>query len=115
MHVQIQNPFEFQLYLIGREYLKQALDKELIKYESYDNCLPLIEDIEKAQEIIDKLENKKWDRFSDVIIKKINPLFLEIENIFHKGYKWCIHQCEYSSDIMLKKREELESIYPKLI
>jgi len=38
----------------------------------------LIEDIGKAQEIIDKLENKKWDRFFDVIAKEINPLLPEI-------------------------------------
>ena len=64
--------------MIFREYLKRALNKEGIKYESYDNSLPLIEDIGKAQEIIDKLENKKWDRFFDVIAKEINPLLPEI-------------------------------------
>ena len=32
-----------------------------------------------------------------------------------RGYYWCLHQCEYATDILFKSREGLKAIYPFLV
>jgi len=116
MHVKIQSwyPFTIQIYVNGKEHLKRCLDKENIDYQTYDNSITWVEDLEKAQQIADNLVNKKWDRFFQVFAKRINPFLSEIESVFGKGYMWCTHQCEYATDVLFKKREVLKNLYPAL-
>ena len=117
MHIRMMSwyPFEIQIYINGREYLKKQLDKEKIKYESYDNSLTYIENLERAQELMDKFQEKKIQRIFDELAHRINPQLEKIEKIIGRGYHWCVHQCEYATDIMFKSREKLEEIYPYLL
>ena len=54
MHVRIQSwlPFEIQIYLNGREYLKNKLSSLGIKYTSYENSITWVENVEKAQALV---------------------------------------------------------------
>ena len=117
MHVRIQSwlPYTIQIYINGREYLKRALAEAGICYRSYENSISWVCDLAKAQQLADKLENKKWDRFFDVIANGINPLLAKIVAIFGSGYKWCLYQCEYATDVLYKSREQLEGIFPQLL
>jgi hypothetical protein len=117
MHVRMQSwfPFEIQIYINGREYLKTQLDKENIKYESFDNSITWCEDLERAQKILDKLKEKKLQATFDAFAYKINPFIEKITQILGRGYYWCLHQCEYATDILFKSREKLEEIYPFLM
>ena len=117
MHVRIQTwfPFSIQIYINGREYLKRSLDKQGIAYEAYNNSITWVEDIDKAQAISDNLINKKWDRLFNAIANRINPHLTRITQIFSRGYKWTIHQCEYATDVLFHNRQELEAIYPALL
>jgi hypothetical protein len=117
MHVRMMSwyPFEIQIYINGREYLKKQLDKENIKYESYDNSLTYIENLVRAQELMNKLQEKKLQRIFDGLAYRINPQLEKIVKIMGMGYHWCVHQCEYATDIMFKTREKLVDIYPYLL
>lgn len=117
MHVRIQSwlPYTIQIYINGREYLKRALAEAGISFRSYENSISWVSDLDKAQQLADKLENKKWDRFFDVIANRLNPLLSNIEDIFGRGYKWCLYQCEYATDVLYKSREQLEGIFPQLL
>ena len=117
MHVKIQSwyPFTIQIYVNGKEYLKRCLDQADIAYETYDNSVTWVEDIEKAQAFADKLVNKKWDRFFNAFAQRINPFLGDISTIFGKGYMWCTHQCEYATDVLFKERKVLEALYPALV
>ena len=101
MHVRLETwfPFGIQIYINGREYLSRELDKADIAYLRYDNSFVDISDIEKAQEIADKMEKKKWCRTLDAFASKVNPFLKRLEKIFTdpKGsrYYWCLWQCEY--------------------
>lgn len=117
MHVRIQSwlPYTIQIYINGHEYLKRALTDSGITFRGYENSISWVSDIDKAQQLADKLENKKWDRFFDVIANRINPLLAKIVAIFGSGYKWCLYQGEYATDVLYKSREKLEGIFPQLL
>jgi len=117
MHIRVQTwfPFEIQVYINGREYLSRQLDAAEIAYERYENSFLSISDLEKAQEIANRLLNKKWDRTFDNFAHKVNPYLKRINEIFGKGYFWVLAQCEYATDVMFKSRKDLISIYPDLV
>ena len=117
MHIRLQTwfPFEIQVYINGREYLSRQLDAAGIAYERYENSFLSISELEKAQELADRLLTKKWDRTFDNFAHKVNPYLSRINAIFGKGYFWVLDQCEYATDVMFKSREDLQSIYPDLV
>ncbi len=117
MHVKIQAwfPFMVQIYINGREYLAKKLDKENIKYSRYDNCFTDIENIQRAQELADKIDSKNLSSSFDGIIQKINNYLPTIEETMGHTYFWCVSECEYATDIMFKSRKDLEEIYPSLV
>jgi hypothetical protein len=118
MHVRLQTwfPYEIQVYINGREYLGRELDKSGISYKRYDNCFLDISDIEKAQEIANKIQEKKWSLTLDALADKVNPVLAEIKSVISRGgYYWVLWQCEYATDVMFKSREELEPIYNDLV
>jgi len=118
MFAKIQSwyPFTMHVYVNGREYLKRVLDKTGIDYTAYDNSLISVSDIVKAQQLSDKLVQKKWDRFLNIFAQKLNPHLAQIQQVFHgHGYKWSLHQCEFASDVLFKERNVLENIYLPLV
>lgn len=117
MYIKIQTwfPFNVQIYLNGREYICKQLDKEEIKYERYNNSLIDIENIERAQEISDHLQNMDLTRKFDSLVSKYNNLLPRFEKHLGHGYFWTVFECEYATDIMFKTRENLENIFPSLV
>ena len=117
MHVKIQSwfPFEFQVYINGREYLSKQLDKAGIAYKRYDNCFTEIEDIEKAQKIANDFNGRNLDNMLNHFAEQLNPFLGRIKEIFNCGYFWCLDQCEYATDIMFKSREALQSVYKDFV
>ncbi len=117
MHVKLQTwfPFMIQVYINGRELMKNKFDENDISYLMYDNSFTQISDLAKAQELADKFDSKSLCRQLDLFAHKVNPYLDTIENILHSGYHWCVDQCEYATDVMFKSREALEDIYPSLV
>lgn len=117
MYLKIQTwfPFNVQIYLNGREYICTQLDKEGIHYERYNNSLVDIDNIERAQEISNHLQNMNLERKFDGIVSKYNNLLPRFEKYLGHGYFWTVFECEYATDIMFKTREELENIFPSLV
>jgi hypothetical protein len=118
MHVKLQTwfPFNIQIYVNGKSYLMQQLDKAGIKYESYDNSITWVADLEKAQELSDRFHEKKWDPVFDVFAKRLNSYIPRIENLFgNHGYKWVIQESEYASDVLFKSVEGLQKYFPYFI
>lgn len=118
MFAKIQSwyPFTMQVYINGKEYLKKSLTQHNIEYQSYNNSITSVDNIDKAQVLADKLIQKKWDRFLNVFAYQLNPHLKEIQSIFNNtGYKWSLHQCEYATDVLFKERIDLEHLYPSLV
>lgn len=115
MHVKIQTwfPFHIQIYINGKSYLMQQLKKEGIKFRNYDNSITYVEDIERAQEISNKFNEKKCDSVFDAFAYRVNSYLPRIKEIFGgNGYKWIIEESEYATDVLFKSREELQKYLP---
>ena len=118
MFVKLQSwlPYTIIISLNGKEYLKRQLEKQGIRYSSYNNSITQVEDLSKAQQIADRLKEKKWHKVFDCFAKKLNPFTEHIEGVMNRiAYRWCVDNCEYASDILFKDRQALEEIYPKFV
>ena len=117
MFVKIQTwfPFNIQVYINGREWMKSVFDKNGIAFQCYDNSFTDISDLAKAQELADKFDSKKLCRHLDAFAKSINPFLDTVQKTFGQGCYWCVNQCEFATDIMFKERSFLEDIYPSLV
>jgi hypothetical protein len=117
MHVRLQTwlPFTIQVCLNGWEWLARRLDKAGIGYEKRDNCFAHIEDLPRAQKMIDSLISRKWVPWLNVLAKRVNP-WLSLQNdLDFRSYYWTMRESEYSTDVIFKDPATLLAIYPALI
>ncbi len=117
MFVKIQTwfPFNIQIYINGREWMKSVFRENGIDFQCYDNSFTHISDPAKAQELADKFDSQKLCRLLDRFAKSINPFPDTVYEKFGQGYYWCVDQCGYATDVMFQERSFLEDIYPSLV
>jgi hypothetical protein len=117
MHVRLQTwlPFTMQVCINGREWLARQMDRAGVEYVKRDNCFTHIEDISKAQELMNKLSERNWTKFLNALSSRLNPLINKESGLNLRGYYWSIRECEYATDVMFKDAESLGRIYPALI
>jgi hypothetical protein len=114
MHVRLSTwlPFGIQVCLNGREYLARRMERAGINYEQRDNCFVRIDDLPRAQEMMDELIHRKWDRFLGAMAKHVNPLPAKLGL---RGYYWSVRQSEVATDVMFKDAAALGTLYPALV
>jgi len=119
MHIRLQTwfPLNIQVCMNGREYLAKQLDRHGIGYEKRDNCFTWIEDVARAQKLMDQLERRRWIRILTRYARKVNaflyrrnPLKLDL-----RDYYWTVRQSEHAMDLMFKDRKSLQAVYPSLV
>lgn len=119
MHVRLQTwfPLTLQVCLNGREYLAKQLDRLGIGYEKRDNCLTRIDDIPRAQKLMDKLEQRCWARVLHRFARQVNPLLYRRNPLKLRlpDYYWTVRQSEHATDLMFKDHQSLQSLYPSLV
>jgi len=114
MHVRLATwlPFGIQVCLNGREYLARRMNQAGIGYEQRDNCFARIDDLPRAQAMMQELETRKWERFLNALARRLNPLPGRLK--LH-GYYWSIRESEYATDVMFKDEAALARVYPALL
>ncbi len=118
IHLRLQSwfPFQVQVYLNGREWLGRQLQARGIGFRRYENALVEIEDLERAQEIADRLSRRKWPRLLDAFARRINPLLPVLRRFCAGlGYYWVVDQCEIATDVLWKDRPSLAAVMPDLL
>jgi hypothetical protein len=104
-------PFQLQIYCNGHNWLCHQLDKKGIEYSLLDNALNEVENPEKIQKISDSFNVRKLHEAMD----KWATLYCPVIQSFNQKYHWSIMQCEYATDIIFKKQEDLQTIYSEII
>jgi hypothetical protein len=114
MHVRLQSwlPFGISVCLNGRDYLARRMEKAGIGFEQRDNCFARIDDLPRAQKMLDDLDRRRWDRTLDALARRVNPLLKELDLW---GYYWSVRESEYATDVMFKDEQSLKAIYPLLV
>jgi hypothetical protein len=116
MHVRLQTwlPMPIQVCLNGREYLAHRLDRAGIGYEKRDNCFTRIDDLPRAQQMLNDLEKRDWGAFLNAFARRLNP-WMTGNPLDLRGYYWTIRESEYATDVMFANRQALAKVYPALM
>jgi hypothetical protein len=116
-HLRLQTwvPFQVQICLNGREWLARAMDKEGIAYRREANCFAWIEDLERAQALLNQQHHTDWKRLCRRLLKASHPLARQLCWPLGEGYYWTALESEYATDVMFKSRAALQRIYPALV
>jgi hypothetical protein len=91
------------------------MTKARIKYAKLRNCFTWIENITKAQRLMDELTTRDWSHFLNELARKVNPWLNPKRKIVLRPYYWTARQTEYATDIMFDNKESLGAIFPELI
>ena len=110
MSVRLQTwlPYEVQIALNGREWLKRLLDKSGVKYVLEGNKFLDIEDYEFAQQLLNSQLDTRWvsmlSGFMPVVFPSMNA-FLGDE----MSYTWTLWQSEWAKDYIFHDPQVLSS------
>jgi hypothetical protein len=119
MHARLQTwfPFTMQICLNGREWLARQMDAEGIGYLRRDNCFVQVEDLERAQKLLQQQLRISWTSLLNQIALQANPALKEIfaRQGLDLDYYWSVQESEWASDILFRSAGELSALYPRLI
>lgn len=117
MHVRLQTwlPMTIQVCLNGREYLARRLAQAGVGHEQRDNCFTRIDDLPRAQRMLDDLEKRNWVGFLDAFARRLNPWMSGEHPLDRRGYYWTMQESEYATDVMFASPRALARVYPALV
>jgi len=117
LHVRVQTwlPLAVHICINGREWLARQMDREGIGYRRDRNCFLDIEDVARAQELLNEQLKVNWPSVLGALAGRANPAFAEIFGCDPVQYYWSAEQSEWASDVMFKSPGALASLYPWLI
>jgi len=117
-HVRIQSwlPLTIHVCVNGREMLCRKLTDLGIGFERRDNCLARVDDVERAQSLLDE---QPWLRWSDLLtglVREVCPPLLELPYFQdHLQPYWSADETEYATDVMFRSSGVLAELYPSLL
>ena len=116
MNVRLQTwlPYEIQIALNGREWLRRSLDSAGCGYFIDGNKFLHIDDYSLAQKLLD--EQAKID-FSEVLKGILPSVFPLMTEILGRGlsYYWTIWQSEVAKDYIFKSKDSLDTLMDELL
>ncbi len=117
MHVRLQSwfPFLVNVCLNGREWLVRQLQQVGLDYEQRDNCLAWVEDVARAQKLLDQQWQVAWNQELEKLLRQVHPLDQTIRQPLGLKYYWTVCQSEFASDVMFKDEASLQQLYPGLV
>jgi len=117
MNARIQTwfPFNVQVCLNGREWLARSMDKAGLAYERRDNCFAWLQDVEKAQALMDRQLEIEWPRELARIARVLNPAHGQVFRRERLDYYWSVFQSEWATDLMFRDARSLRELYRPLV
>jgi len=115
-HVRFQTwaPYNIFINLNGRHWLERQLINNNIDYVKSGNCFPWIEDVQKAQELINSQLETNWPDLLNSLVGQMCPDLASILPL-RPDYYWSADSTEWATDIMFRSQAVLDELYPSLI
>jgi hypothetical protein len=116
IHVRIQTffPYTIQVYVNGHDWLARQMHQKQLGFTQDDNAFTRLDHPEKAQRLADRFARLPWVKILDRWARLANPL-LRQKWLNRCNYYWVIDQAEYSTDVLFRRREDLQALFPRLI
>ena len=118
IYVRLQTwfPMSIQIGVNGREYLARRMDRAGMDYEKCDNCFTRIDDVPRAQKMLDSLLKRDWSKFLNRLARQINPHLARGGLLAGGGgYYWTYRETETATDVMFRDASALAEVYPSLV
>ena len=117
MHLRLQSwlPFQVDVCLNGRHWLGRQLDEAGIAYGKRQNAIVWVEDVARAQALLDQQMKTDWRKQLHELLVQTHPSAAEICRPLNLEYYWSVSESEYASDVLFKEPEALAGIYPSLV
>ncbi|MDE2143789.1 MAG: hypothetical protein KGJ84_15380, partial [Elusimicrobia bacterium] len=84
-------------------------------YRRRENCFVAIDNVERAQRMIDRQLDLAWAPALDRIAREINPAHGRMFDGFVAEYYWSAHQSVWATGVMFRSSSALAGIYPSLV
>src|SRR5258706_13969077 len=108
-------PFNIHIGINGREWLSRQMRAVGIEYLRRDNCFVRVGDVARVQQLLDEQVSFDWEKSLGDLGRQINPALRSIVGDYNISYYWSIDQSEWATDVLFKRREDLERLYPALL
>ena len=116
MSVRLQTwaPYEVQIAMNGREWLKRSLNKEGIPYLLSGNKFLDIADYEAAQRLLNNQLDTRW---VETLSGFLPDLFPSMQSLLgdEMSYTWTLWQSEWAKDYIFNDPKELENQMQRLL
>jgi hypothetical protein len=113
--VQTWFPFAMQIGINGREWLTRQLQREGLKYRRYDNKVTWVDDLARAQQLLDAQLQENWPQRLEAIRRLIHPCHPDILGQIPLDYYWSVFQSEWASDFLFHRPEDVERVQAQLV
>jgi hypothetical protein len=113
--VQTWFPFPMQIGINGREWLVRQLHKEGLHYRRYDNKVTWVNDLPRAQQLLDAQPQENWPQRLEAIRRLIHPSHPDILGRVPLDYYWSVFQSEWASDFLFGRAEDVERVQGPLL
>ncbi len=117
MHLRLQTwfPFQIEVCLNGREWLVRQLERAGLSYQRQDNYVAWVQDVARAQELLDRQHRAPWRRHLQQLLAQNHPLHREICAPLGWEYYWTCCESEYATDVLFAEPARLAALYPRLV
>jgi len=117
MHLRLQSwlPFQVDVCVNGRHWLGRQLDAAGIAYAKRENAIVWVEDVARAQALLDQQLKTDWSGELNGLLSQTHPTAAEICRPLSLEYYWTAAETEYASDVLFAQPEALARIYPSLV
>lgn len=113
--IQTWFPFTIQITINGREWLARRMADAGLDALRRENSFVWIEDVERAQRMMDRQLRLAWPRHLDRVARLLNPDHGRMFRGDPQAYYWSVSQSEWATDLMFYDAPALASIYPALV
>lgn len=117
MHLRLQSWFPFLIHscLNGRQWLARQMNAEGLGFRQEDNGFAQLQDVRRAQELLDQQNRVCWKPHLDALVEQYHPTHRLIHAVLPVDYYWTVAESEHATDVMFKDRASLDRIYPSLV
>ena len=113
--VQTWFPFAMQVGLNGREWLTCQLQKAGVPYRRYDNKVTWVDDLPRAQQLLDAQLQENWPQRLEEIRRLIHPAHPDLLGRVPLAYYWSVFQSEWASDFLWHRPGDVERVQQALL